>query len=207
VGGGSEGCERDDHGSGDGTVECGGDNFLASCRRAGGVHGSGARGGGFESGEADAMRRRKQAGHAMLELALSAGVMITCLAGTFQFGYTFYVYNQLVTAVGNGGRYAATRSYRAASSKDVEKGTQAIRNMVVYGDAQPGIGATPVIAKLKPDDVDVHWVLNPSGAPEAVDVGIHEYAVDAVFKKFLFTGRPGVEFPYVGKYAPSESEP
>ena len=72
----------------------------------------------------------------MLELAVSAAVMISCLAGTFQFGYTFYVYNQLVTAVGNGGRYAAMRTYRAASAQDVEKGAQAIRNMVVYGDAQ-----------------------------------------------------------------------
>ena len=45
----------------------------------------------------------------MLELAISAGVMVTCLGGTFQFGYTFYVYNQLVTAVGNGARYASVR--------------------------------------------------------------------------------------------------
>jgi hypothetical protein len=44
---------------------------------------------------------RGQRGHAMLELAASAAVMVACLGGTFQFGYTFYVYNQLVTAVGN----------------------------------------------------------------------------------------------------------
>ena len=44
--------------------------------------------------------KRRDRGHAMLELAISASVMVTCLVGTFQFGYTFYVYNQLVTAVG-----------------------------------------------------------------------------------------------------------
>lgn len=142
----------------------------------------------------------------MIELAFSAGVMIVCLAGTFQFGYTFYVYNQLVTAVGNGGRYAAMRTYRAASPKDVEKVALAIRNMVVFGDAQPGLDAAPVVANLKPEDIDVHWVTDGSGAPSAVDVAIREYTVDAVFKKFTFTGRPGVEFPFVGKYAPSESE-
>lgn len=150
------------------------------------------------------MRREK--GHAMLELAFSAAVMVACLGGTFEFGYTFYVYNQLVTAVGNGGRYAARRTYRGATPQDVEKGAAAIRNMVVYGDARPKAGAAPVVANLKPEDVDVHWVRDASGAPDAVDVAIREYSVDAVFKRFTFTGRPGVEFPFVGKYAPSESE-
>src|SRR5580698_10976344 len=104
------------------------------------------------------MRRRNQSGHAMIELAVCAAVMVSCLAGTFQFGYTFYVYNQLVSAVGNGGRYAAMRTYRAAATKDVDKGAQAIRNMVVYGDPVPGLGASPVLQGLKPEDVDVHWV-------------------------------------------------
>jgi hypothetical protein len=43
--------------------------------------------------------------------------------------------------------------------------------------------------------------------PTAVDVSIREFSVNAVFKTFKFTGRPGVEFPYVGKYSPSENEP
>ena len=58
------------------------------------------------------MKLNRQSGHAMIELAVSAAVMVTCIAGTFQFGYTFYVYNQLVTAVGNGGRYAAVRPWQ-----------------------------------------------------------------------------------------------
>lgn len=151
--------------------------------------------------------KRRERGHAMLELALSAGVMVSCLAGTFQFGYTFYVYNQLVTAVGNGGRYAAMRTYRAASKDDVKKGQAAIRNMVVYGDAQPVNGAMPAVAHLTPDQVDVDWTMGESGAPEWVSVSIHEYTVDAVFTKFTFRGRPGVEFPFVGRFAPTEREP
>src|SRR5580693_2018988 len=100
-----------------------------------------------------AQRGRAQKGHAMLELALCAGVMVSCLAGTFQFGYTFYVYNQLVTAVGNGARYAAMRTYRAAAPQDIEKGSSAIRNMVVYGDARPPADAAPVVPGLTPDQV------------------------------------------------------
>ena len=152
------------------------------------------------------MKRHGARGHAMLELALSAGVMVTCLAGTFQFGYTFYVYNQLVTAVGNGARYAAQRTYRAASKQDVELGNQAIRNMVVFGDAQPTAEMSPVTLGLKPENVDVHWILNGDGKPSAVDVTVRGYTVDAVFRSFNLDGRPSVEFPYVGRYAPSESE-
>src|SRR5580700_6318325 len=125
---------------------------------------------------------KRERGHAMLELALSSAVMISCLAGTFEFGYTFYVYNQLVTAVGNGGRYAAMRTYRAASARDVEKGARAIRNMVVYGDAHPAAGAQAIAPNLTPEQVVVRWVTDGNAAPSAVNVSIRDYKIDAVFK-------------------------
>jgi hypothetical protein len=143
----------------------------------------------------------------MIELAFSAAVMMSCLGGTFQFGYTFYVYNQLVSAVGNGGRYAAMRTYRAGSAQDIEKGRMAIRNMVVYGDPNPVPDAVPVVPNLSPEDVAVTWVPDASGAPEAVDVAIRGYTVNAVFGAMKLDGRPAVEFPYVGRYAPGEREP
>ena len=150
--------------------------------------------------------RRKQSGHAMIELAVSAAVMVSCLSGTFTFGYTFYVYNQLVTAVGNGARYAAQRTYRATSDAELEKGRTAIRNMVIYGDAKP-TNLTPVVPGLRPDQVEVEWVKDEIGAPSAVRIAIHNYPVNAVFKTIMLDGRPGVEFPYVGRYAPGELEP
>jgi Flp pilus assembly protein TadG len=147
----------------------------------------------------------------MLELAFSAAVMLSCLVGTFQFGYTFYVYNQLVTAVGNGARYAAMRTYHAGSDQDIELAKRAIRNMVVYGDPEPGPDAAPIAAKFTPDQVDVRWVMSEKGdekgAPSAVNVSIREYSVDAVFKTFTFTGRPGVEFPYIRRAALTQSKP
>jgi Flp pilus assembly protein TadG len=154
------------------------------------------------------MRKQNQRGHAMIELAVSAGVMVACLAGTVQFGYTFYIYNELVTAVGNGGRYAAMRTYRAAAPSDIEKGNAAIRNMVVYGDSRPAPNALPQVANLKPEQVQVEWVMDDSGTqPAAVNVTIAEYAVDAAFGMFRFTGKPAVEYPFVGRFAPAESEP
>lgn len=150
---------------------------------------------------------RAEKGHAMLELAICAGVMVTCLAATFQFGYTFYIYNQLVTAVGNGARYAAQRTYRAATPDDVERGKAAIRNMVVYGDAQPANDAAPAVAGLKPEQIEVEWISKREGAPEGVDVSVHGYTVDAIFRALTFEGKPFVEFPFIGRYAPAESEP
>ena len=143
----------------------------------------------------------------MIELALSAGVMIACLAGTFQFGYTFYIYDELVSAVGNGARYAASRTYRAASAPDLERGKAAIRNRVVYGNSQPATGAAPVTANLKPENVQVSWVLGDNGAPAAVNVSIVQYSVGAMFGSLTIDHRPVAEFPFVGRYAPSETEP
>jgi Flp pilus assembly protein TadG len=154
-----------------------------------------------------ARRKRREKGHAMIELALSAGVMIACLSGTFQFGYTFYVYDQLVSAVGNGARYAASRTYRAAHESDVEKGDAAIRNLVVYGNSRPAGNAAPIAPNLKPENVLVNWIKDPSGAPSVVDVTIVNYSVGAMLGSFTFDHRPFAEFPYIGRYAPSESEP
>jgi Flp pilus assembly protein TadG len=149
---------------------------------------------------------RKQSGSAMIELALSAGVMLAFLGGTFQFGYTFYAYNQLVTAVGNGARYAAMRTYRSASPQDIEKGREAIRNMVVYGDARPLPDSQPVVHGLTPQQIKVEWNEGEAGIPATVTVSVPHFSINAVFTEFNFDGRPSVEFPYVGKYAPSESE-
>jgi hypothetical protein len=153
------------------------------------------------------MRNRHRKGHAMLELALSAAVMISCLTGTFQFGYTFYVYNELVTAIGDAGRYAAMRTYRAASSDDLEKGKAAIRNMAVYGTPTPLTNAAPTAPGLTPQQVEVKYVVpKDGGAPTAVDVFISNYTVQAVAGSFRFDKRPLAEFPFVGRYAPSEKE-
>jgi Flp pilus assembly protein TadG len=152
----------------------------------------------------------RQRGHALIELALSASVMIACLAGTFQFGYTFYVYDELVSAVGNGARYAASRTYRAATPADLERGTQAIRNMVVYGNSKPDPGAVPVTPNLKAENVQVVFVPGEDGGPvtiSAVSVTIVQYSVGAVFGVFRFDHRPVAEFPFVGRYAPTEPEP
>jgi hypothetical protein len=127
----------------------------------------------------------------MLELALTAGVMVACLGGALEFGYTFYVYNQLLSAVGNGARYAALRPHTA----DPEADQAAIRNLVVFGTAKPAPAAVALVPNLKPEHVEVEFV---PGAGR-VRVGIRNFVVDAVFARFAFDGRPVVEFPYLGQ--------
>jgi len=55
--------------------------------------------------------------------------------------------------------------------------------------------------------VQVEWITDESGKPAAVNVSIADYTVDAAFGMFRFTGKPAVEYPFVGRYAPAESEP
>ena len=140
--------------------------------------------------------RRQERGHAMLELAISAGVMVSCLVGTFQFGYTFYTYNQLVTAVGNGARYAAQRTYRS--------GKRGRRTRQRSHSQHGGLWGPATRARLRTGgseaDARSKWtcagILAGDGAPVNVNVAIKGYTMDAIFRSFTFDGRPAVEFPY-----------
>jgi hypothetical protein len=78
---------------------------------------------------------------------------------------------------------------------------------VVYGNPHPEPGAAPVVPGLKPEEVDVKWNLDQTGTPEFVDVALSRHEVNAVFGKFLLSGRPSAEFPFIGRFAPGEREP
>jgi Flp pilus assembly protein TadG len=150
---------------------------------------------------------RSKRGNAMIEFALSAGVLIPCLAGTFQFGYGMYTYNKLQSAVAGGGRYAALRTYRTlAGTTDTDKVKLAVKNMVVYGTPSPTDSSVPLVNGLSTGSVNVTYTLS-SSTPTSVTVSISSFTVDTIFTSFTFTGKPVVTYPYVGRYATEESEP
>lgn len=152
--------------------------------------------------------RNRQRGNAFIEFALAAGILLPVMAGTFQFGYTFYTYNLLQAAVSNGGRYAAYRTYRAgAGEADVEKFRLAVQNMTVYGTPTPGSGAVPVVKGLKPSDIEVTFTLTPTQVPVAVTVRVKSFSVEAIFGRYTFNGYPAYTVPFLGRYAPEEFEP
>jgi Flp pilus assembly protein TadG len=142
---------------------------------------------------------RSRRGNAIIEFALGATVLFPLFAGAFQFGYTFYVYNNLNTAIRGGARYASLRSYDSATSTPSTGFSTAVKNMVVYGNSA-GTGQ-PVAPGLTVDNVQVSPVM--SGAvPGAMTVQITGYTVDAVFTKFTFNAKPSATFPYTGTPAP-----
>ena len=150
---------------------------------------------------------KREHGHAMLELAVSAGVMVACLTGTFQFGYGLYTYNRLQSAVDNGGRYGAMRTYRTLlGSTDTDKVKLAIKNVVVYGTPSPTDSSVPAVNGLGTGNVNVAFTLS-SGIPVSVTVNVSSFTIDTIFSSYALTGKPVVTFPYLGRYATEESEP
>ncbi len=152
--------------------------------------------------------RTSERGNAMVEFALASVVLIPVMTGAFQFGYSFYTYNLLQSAVSNGGRYAAFRTYRCLNgATDVTKVKQAIQNMCVYGTPSPSGADKPVVAGLAPSNIDVTFTLSSTQVPTAVSVSVNRFTVKAIFKNYTLTGKPKLSLPYLGRYAPEESEP
>src|SRR5947209_18054089 len=75
-------------------------------------------------------RRR---GNAMVEFAVAVPMIVLIFAGTFQFGYYFYIYNRLEGAARAGARYASLRDYNSSTSTPASDFVTAVNNMVVYG--------------------------------------------------------------------------
>ena len=138
-------------------------------------------------------------GNAMIEFALSFALLFPVFIGCFEFGYAFYNYNELATAVRGGARYASLRSYDSASETPSANYLAAVRNTVLYGD--PTGGSTPVIPGIVPENVTVE-VTFEIGVPRTVTVGVDNYTLDAVVKMVNFTTKPRVSVPYVGRYDP-----
>ena len=143
-------------------------------------------------------RLSRQRGSSVLEFALAFVVLYPVFYGTFQFGYTFLLYNELHSAVRAGARYASYRTYDSASSTPSTAFASAVRNVVVYGS--PAGGTTPVVRGLTPANVAV-TVRYEAGVPRNMSIGIQNFSVNAVFQTFTLN-KPTVTFPFTGVYAP-----
>jgi len=139
----------------------------------------------------------------MVEFAIGSFVLIAALAGTFEFGYSFYIYNNLQTAVNNGAKYAALRTYESTDNTPGACFQTAVQDMVAYGDPT-GTNTTPVAPNLTPGDVSVN-VTFANGVPSTMTVGISSYAINAVFKTINLANKPQVTYPFLGRYAPTNT--
>jgi Flp pilus assembly protein TadG len=152
-----------------------------------------------------ASRRRR--GNAIVEFALSAGILTTAFTGVFQFGYSMYIYNELESAVRAGVRYASLAKISNSGDRTVPTSfNTAVKNMVVYGTPSPGQNPTSVAPGLTTNNVSNVTVTWDSGnVPTSVSVSINSYTVDAVFKTFTFAGKPRLTMPYFGEYCSNGS--
>lgn len=135
----------------------------------------------------------------MIEFALSFGLLFTVFGGVFQFGYAFYVYNTLESAVRSGARYASLRTYDSVTEIPSAAYLTAVQNMVVYGN--PAGGGQSVARDLTPANVLV-TVPMPHNVPALVVVEITDYKINGVLRSFKLTSKPKATFPYMGRWAP-----
>jgi Flp pilus assembly protein TadG len=143
--------------------------------------------------------RKSAQGSVMLEFALGFTLVVPLLLGLFQFSYTFFLYNQLTTAIRAGGRYAATRIYDSRTETPTAAFTTAVRNMVVFGS--PEGGTTPVVPGLTPSQVRVRMEFEQN-APSHVVVDIDDFTINNLIKPYLLSGKPRAVFSYFGRWAP-----
>ncbi|MCC6859111.1 MAG: pilus assembly protein [Bryobacterales bacterium] len=137
---------------------------------------------------------RGRRGNAMLEFALSFGVLWMFFSGVFQFGYSIYVYNSLTTAVGNGARYAARVDFDDPAHTFVDQ----VRSMVVYGT--PAGDGKAMVPGLTPGHVSVTWTADAKGVPQTITVGVVNYTLDTIFKTYRFHNKPRMTVRFLGSY-------
>lgn len=145
-----------------------------------------------------ALPRRGEQGNALMEFALAFSFLFPLFYGTFQFGYTFFLYNELHCAVRNGARYASYRTYDSASATPSNAWATAIKNAVVYGN--PAGGSTPNVPNMTAGNVTVAMAFR-DGVPDMVTVGIQNYQINALFRTYTLQ-KPSMTMSYTGRWAP-----
>lgn len=139
------------------------------------------------------IKNKSERGNALLEFALGWSILWALFAGIYQFGYSFYVYNTVLTSVANAAELGSKMTYDTASPTTY---SDALKNMVVYGSTTAG--ATPIVRGLATSNVTV--TVNLAGTiPSDVTITINNYTIDAVFTTFTFNGKPRATTVFMGQ--------
>lgn len=141
--------------------------------------------------------RARQRGAALVEFALCWTLMWMLFAGIYQFGYAFYVYNQLMTAVANASQVGSKMPFDMTDGGSTA--ISQLKNYVVYGDATGG--TTPIAPGLSTSNVSVSFATDASGVPHDVTVKIQNYSINAIFTNFSMNGKPRATAIYLGTIA------
>jgi len=131
-------------------------------------------------------------GSALVEFTLALPLLVLMFTGVWQFGYAFYLYNDVEQAVRAGARFGSQLNYHSPQY------AAAVRNMVAYGN--PAGGTKPIIPGLDPArHVKVSMAVDAKGVPLRVTVAIDGYSV-GTFGIITLHNKPNMELPYVGAW-------
>jgi Flp pilus assembly protein TadG len=137
--------------------------------------------------------KKSERGNALLEFALGWSILWALFAGIYQFGYSFYVYNTVLTSVGNAAELGSKMTYDTANTSAF---TTALQNMVVYGNTTAG--TSPIVPGLSTSNVTVG--VNPQGnMPTDITITINSFTINALFTNFTFNGKPRATAVYMGQ--------
>jgi Flp pilus assembly protein TadG len=139
------------------------------------------------------LKHKSERGNALLEFALGFSLLWALFAGIYQFGYSFYVYNTVLTSVGNAAELGSKMTYDTASPSTY---TTALKNMVVYGSTTAG--STPIVPGLSTANVTVTPNTPGGSIPTDLTITINNFTIDAVFTRFTFNGKPRGTAVYMG---------
>ena len=136
----------------------------------------------------------------MIEFAVCFLVLFPMFTGAFQFGYTFFMLNNLETAVRGGARYASLRKLSNAGDATVPTAfSDDVKNMVVYGN--PSGGSSPIVPNLATSNVNL-TIEFANGVPSTITVSVSGYTINSVFGSMACNGKPTLTYPYTGIYTP-----
>ena len=144
---------------------------------------------------------RRRRGSVIVELTLSLTFLSAVFLGTWQYGYTFFIYAELEQAVRAGARYASERTYDSANATPSAAFQTAVENVVVYGDPSPPAGAVALAPGLTTGNVQL-VVTFSSAVPTQMTVAITGYQVPSYFGNLTLNGKPTTTFPFVGIFGP-----
>ena len=137
--------------------------------------------------------KKSERGNALLEFALGWSILWALFAGIYQFGYSFYVYNTVLTSVADAAELGSKMTYDTANTSAF---TTALQNMVVYGNTTAG--TSPIVPGLSTSNVTVS--VNPQGTmPTDITITINSFTINALFTNFTFNGKPRATAVYMGQ--------
>jgi len=146
------------------------------------------------------MRRRRQSGAAMVELALLLPLLVLLLLGTVHFGLIMFYYTRVDKAVHDAARYASMRTY-SEQGTDAGDYITAVTATAVFGNPS---GDGPAAAPgLSTGSVTVSVNQATAGErPQTVTVTVNAYSIPGAMGTVSLANKPSATFPFLGRYIP-----